>query len=367
MSILPSTEAHDIARETEPDQLAALMSLSARLGANPLRTQGAGGNTSIKDGDSMWIKASGTWLAQAQDRPIMIRVALPPLLAAYHRREPEAETAKAFILSQPDGLPSGVTLRPSIETAVHAVIPCRVVVHIHCVETIAHAVRKDARERLKALLDPLAGVAWAFVDYHRPGVPLARAIETAQSAVPDANVHILANHGLIVSGDTVAEVETRLDMVCAALAITPRPAPQADLARLAELAAASGYRLPSDPHAHATGTDPRTQAVAQGAPMYPDQVIFLGDRIGVLQAGESLDAHAADAPMLVIVPGCGVLVRGAASDAGTDVMARCLADVARRLDISDPLRRLTADEIYALTHWEAETYRQSLHKAATHA
>ena len=36
----------------------ALKVLSADFGRNPLHIQGAGGNSSIKDGDKMWIKAA---------------------------------------------------------------------------------------------------------------------------------------------------------------------------------------------------------------------------------------------------------------------------------------------------------------------
>ena len=49
----------------DDSELHALRELSAALGADPLRTQGAGGNTSIKRDGVMWIKASGTWLADA--------------------------------------------------------------------------------------------------------------------------------------------------------------------------------------------------------------------------------------------------------------------------------------------------------------
>lgn len=41
----------------------ALLDLSARVGADPDLVQGAGGNTSIKEGGTLWIKASGLWLA----------------------------------------------------------------------------------------------------------------------------------------------------------------------------------------------------------------------------------------------------------------------------------------------------------------
>ena len=43
----------------------ALRQLSARIGADPLLVQGAGGNTSVKEGGVLWIKASGKWLSGA--------------------------------------------------------------------------------------------------------------------------------------------------------------------------------------------------------------------------------------------------------------------------------------------------------------
>ena len=63
-------------------ELTALRKLSAALGADPLRTQGAGGNTSIKRDGVMWIKASGTWLADALAQDIMTPVRLDPLRKA---------------------------------------------------------------------------------------------------------------------------------------------------------------------------------------------------------------------------------------------------------------------------------------------
>jgi rhamnose utilization protein RhaD (predicted bifunctional aldolase and dehydrogenase) len=50
---------------TSDKEFRALLELSAALGADQLREQGAGGNTSIKRDGVVWIKASGTWLAEA--------------------------------------------------------------------------------------------------------------------------------------------------------------------------------------------------------------------------------------------------------------------------------------------------------------
>ena len=43
-----------------------------KVGSNRLFTQGAGGNVSWKDGNLLYIKASGTWLADANDKDIFL-------------------------------------------------------------------------------------------------------------------------------------------------------------------------------------------------------------------------------------------------------------------------------------------------------
>ena len=109
-----------------PDELETLRDFSARIGADPLLTQAAGGNTSLKDGDTLWIKASGTWLAHAREREIMVPVRTAPLIAAVDRGEAQAERAELFTIAEHN--PSG--LRPSIETTVHALVPQKFVVHV---------------------------------------------------------------------------------------------------------------------------------------------------------------------------------------------------------------------------------------------
>ena len=48
-----------------PVTLNPLVDVSARIGAERLLIQGAGGNTSLKSDDDIWVKASGRWLADA--------------------------------------------------------------------------------------------------------------------------------------------------------------------------------------------------------------------------------------------------------------------------------------------------------------
>ena len=330
----------------------ALLNLSARLGRNPLRTQAAGGNTSLKHDGAMWIKASGTWLADAEDRDIMVPVETGRLLAAVAAGDIRAEKGTDFVL--PDRGPRG--LRPSVETPVHAVIPSRVVLHIHCVDTIALAVRRDAEAVLAERLNGLAGVDWIHVPYVKPGVPLSREIVARRRAT--TNVVILGNHGLIVAGESVAEAEDRLERVCAALAAPPRPGVAPDLPALARIAAGSAYRLPADERAHDLAMDSDSLALAGQGSLYPDHVVFLGRGVVVLREREfsAEFARLAEGPPMVVIPQMGVLLHRSVLR-GADELARCLAEVTARIPGDAALNCITSEQEDELINWEAEIYR----------
>ncbi|RUX72985.1 class II aldolase/adducin family protein, partial [Mesorhizobium sp. M7A.F.Ca.CA.004.08.2.1] len=126
-----------MATQADAQELAALRALSASIGRSPHLTQAAGGNTSLKAGDTLWIKASGTWLKDALVDDIMVPVAMAPLLRAVEQRDRAADQPQGFTIAALN--PRG--LRPSIETTVHALMPQRVVLHVHCVDTISLAVQ----------------------------------------------------------------------------------------------------------------------------------------------------------------------------------------------------------------------------------
>ncbi|MEX4005864.1 class II aldolase/adducin family protein [Neoaquamicrobium sediminum] len=337
-------------------ELADLRALSARIGSDPLLIQGAGGNTSLKADGILWIKASGTWLAHALERDIMVPVEIAPLLDAVSSVDPAAERAEQFVVA---GLGAS-GLRPSIETTVHALMPQRVVVHVHCVNTIALAVRTDCEAELATRLD---GLNWALVRYARPGLPLALAIAEHSSKRPD--VLVLANHGLVVAAETVDAAEALLNDVTQRLASEPRSAPPANMEKLRALGVAT-FRLPESDAAHAVATDPASTHIAARGSLYPDHVIFLGEGSAIARPGEDAQAVIARigaAPVSIVFPGIGVLMREDAT-ASADAMARCLADVATRIPPGAPLRVLTAEEHLQLTDWDAEKYRQELARKA---
>ncbi|OJF92369.1 class II aldolase/adducin family protein [Pararhizobium antarcticum] len=338
----------------------ALLDVSARVGADPALVQGAGGNTSIKEGGILWIKASGLWLMQARQRDVMVPVALEPLLDALERDDPSTEKAQDFVIA--DRNPLG--LRPSIETTVHALMPQKVVIHVHCVETIATAVQANA-EVLAA--SKLADIPHVFVPYARPGLPLAKAI--ADRIGEDTSVLILGNHGLAVAGETVAEAQALLAEVSQRLALPVRAAARADLAALSRLSLDSAYMLPADERIHDAATDLASCMMAAGGSLYPDHVIFLGKGSVIaapqdtaLSIEKRFVADRVALPPAILFPGKGVLVARDIT-AGAQAMARCLSDVLSRIPEGTRVRYLTDAENAELLGWDAEKYRQALNRA----
>jgi len=68
-------------------------------------------------------------------------------------------------------------LRPSIETAMHAVLRHRVVIHVHSINAIAWAIRLDGPEQLK---ERLTGLHWQWISVRSVRIPLAREIESGR-------------------------------------------------------------------------------------------------------------------------------------------------------------------------------------------
>lgn len=320
----------------ESDVLTAFTDVSARIGANPLLTQAAGGNSSIKIAGVMWIKASGQWLVDARQHNIMVPVALEALRAA-HKAGEDVENTARFIVGTS-------SMRPSIETAMHAVMPQTVVLHVHSVETIAVAVRQDA---VALLTQKLQGLDWAFIPYVRPGQRLADAI----AAQPGHDIYILGNHGLTVGAATAAAAEALVLQVHQRLAGYLRDVIMPDQATLARLSAGTAYQ-PAPTDISTLATDPASLRVARAGSLYPDHVIFLGCGVA-----EQLDQQAP----LVLLPGHGALLKRDSIPA-IIAMSCCLADVARRLPPDAKLQALTQDDEAALLGWDSETYRQTLQR-----
>lgn len=316
--------------------LSDLARYSARIGSDPEQVQAGGGNTSLKEDGTLWVKASGLWLADAETRDLFVPVDVAKVLDAIDRGTEDDVRAATIREKNPSGF------RPSIETSLHALLPHRFVIHTHSVRTIAIAIRADAEAVFAEKLD---GLGWAWVPYVFPGLPLTRAIRDAMDSRA-IDVVVMGNHGLVVAGDDLdataallAEVERRLD------------APARDLPT-GEAPPRPGLRPVKHGPAQALADDATMRAMATAGSYYPDHVIFLGPAACTPESrrpGQNLilEAHAGaylpeDAPP------------------AADELALCLALVLARVPAGAELVRFTPAQEAALLGWDAEQYRQSL-------
>jgi rhamnose utilization protein RhaD (predicted bifunctional aldolase and dehydrogenase) len=316
---------------TNQGELTLLRELSARIGSDPLLTQASTGNSSIKLEGVLWIKASGRWMADAMHEDILIPL---DLAEVKERVRQNVDPAERYA-------------RASIETAMHAVLPHRVVLHVHCVNTIAWAVRQDAPLQLEHQLD---GLRWQWISYVPSGLPLAWKIEKVLSASPGADVLVLGNHGLVIGGDDCGAVERLLSQVQQRLAICPRQADPTDYAALKEIVDGSSWDLPDDDKVHALGTDAISRAVLSGGFLYPCQSIFSNSSTPYLfrsvpcpNPKDQWESRYRTRPLLII-EGRGVIVRSTMTPVQRAMMSG-LAQVIQRISSSAPLRYLTDDEV----------------------
>jgi len=300
----------------------------------------------------MWIKASGTWLCNATRSELFVPVELDRLLTALKADDQRAEKSVDFVRESLNAH----NLRPSIETSVHAVLPQKVVVHIHCVDTIALAVQMQAEQLFAELLKDFN---WLWVPYFRPGLPLSRYI--SRNIESGTNVIVLGNHGLVVAADSVEDAATLLEKVRIAVKQPARSVPNYKPDALLELCKHTQYEPSGCLETHAIAMDETAMTAASGGSMYPDHVIFLGTATQVVNQHEFIEevAQLEVQPTTVVVSGLGVLMHKDSNES-QHAMARCLTDVCLRIPNQASIHYLSADEEYQLLNWEAETYRQSI-------
>jgi rhamnose utilization protein RhaD (predicted bifunctional aldolase and dehydrogenase)/NAD(P)-dependent dehydrogenase (short-subunit alcohol dehydrogenase family) len=192
---------------TLSDPLDSLVQLSNLLGREPRLVQPGGGNTSIKVGEALLVKGSGTDL-RTIGREGFTRLSLPRLEALRHADAMSDAEMMRFMASCM--LADGPA--PSVETPLHSLLPHQVVAHTHDVATMSLTnVGHGTAERLVGELFE-GGIV--YVPYTRPGFPLARSVSEMVDRMPAGAIGLaLAHHGLVVWGDDASQCHARLTRV----------------------------------------------------------------------------------------------------------------------------------------------------------
>lgn len=238
--------------------------------------QGPGGNVSVKQDGTLYVKASGVRL-----RNVGRAFATVPLGLADRALAGDAESdATVFAL-----LP-----RPSLETYFHALGP-RVVAHTHPAAVLLLACASAAFVDLDVVRIP----------YERPGRGIAVSIQRAFAGAPVRGAVLLERHGLIVFAPSVEEAVTRTRALDQAVRDAWGPLPDLDALHDAYVRAGAEVTLPSGGRARAL--PPRRSS---GRYLFPDAVVYAsGLAVDVVDAETAERALTATGRPVVIGDGAG--------------------------------------------------------------
>ncbi len=393
--------------------LAEMVELSRRFGADPEFVRAGGGNSSAKADGVLYIKPSGVPLATLTE-DALIALAIEPLLAFLEGVSASESTsgsdqvlrvAEAARLSPADGR------RPSVELLFHALLPEPIVLHTH--PTVINAL--TCCRGAGALADRVVGERALWIPYTDPGLPLARAIRDARSAhvkrtaAPASRTLLLQNHGLIVGGDTAAEIDTVSHAIAGRIAsevalrgarpLDPWGAverldvalrdPIADALRSAlggflgdgEDDRSAVVVFDDSPLALGAAGSALGRQFATGGPLTPDQIVYAGSlplvvepvatdgpaAITTLEAALARRARAGiDRPIIVLVAGIGLFAVGR-SERQADTARELYLD-AMRIALGahrlGGVRPLAPAEREFIERWEAEAYRRQVASTA---
>lgn len=306
------------------------------IGSNSLLVQGAGGNVSWKEKNILWVKASGTWLSRAKEEDIFVPVDLSHLNSFINDRN---FTVIPKVLKS-------YTLRPSIETLLHALMPQKVVVHLHAVEVLSHLVRKNCD------VANIVGYKfpYALIDYYKPGEELAIAVHYKIQKTPQVGIIFMKNHGIVVGGDSVAVVQEIIGIL-SKLFYQP---PISDVKVVTSTKAVGGYTILDDLKLQQLVFNKTLfDRLRQDWALYPDHVVFLGGQPQIYHNIKDIDNSESD---IIFVENAGVFAKGKLSHAKV-AQLRCYYDILARQRPENKLNSLSPSQIGELLNWDAEHYR----------
>ena len=380
---------------TSPEKgIADLIEISRFYGADTRLVIAGGGNTSYKNADKLWVKASGASLATITedgfavlDRTRLQMISERSYSSDSTKREEEVKNDLAAAC-----LSTGK--RPSVETSMHNAIDYAFVVHLHPTAVNALMCAQDAETKLHELF----GAQALYIAYTDPGYILFKAVEDAIKAHratfgEEPAVIWLQNHGIFVAADSIAEIKAlygqtleTLDRAIGhlkpAAPAVPAVAVEQVLPALRMLLSNAGLKtlkVRDNALTRQYADSPAKQA-AIARPFTPDAIVYcksnylfindettaaiLANAPGGITAFTTAHGHA---PKVLLIRGIGLVAAGdtaAQCDTILDVFEDAMK-VAFYADAFGGPHPMTAAQIDFIDNWEVENYRRSVASSAS--
>ena len=371
------------------NEIEKLIDISRYYGVDSRFVIAGGGNTSYKNTEKLWVKASGSSLATITEDgfAVLDREKLSVLSQRTYstdsteREEQVKDDLAVACISKGK--------RPSVETSMHNAIGFSYVVHLHPTLVNGLMCSNNAESDLRRLFGEKA----LYIPYTDPGYVLFKVVEDSiaahrESFGEEPAVIWLQNHGIFVAADSIDEIKAIYTATLATLerAITnPLPTEvratspniEQTLPGLRMVLSCSGLKtLKVRTNAlieYFSGSEKNQAKIAR--PFTPDAIVYCKSNIIFLNDAdpESILAHAVKEipafldkygylPKLIVIKGIGLVAVGdnaAQCDTILDVFedAMKIAFLAESFGGEHPMTQAQMDFI---DNWEVENYRRAV-------
>lgn len=368
-------------------QIDDLIAISRKFGQDSRFVIAGGGNTSYKDENRLWVKASGHALATITEDgfAVLDRTLLNEMgEKAYNEdtaiREEQVKNDLAVACVTKDR-------RPSVETSLHNCMGFAFVVHLH--PTLVNGLMCSANaEAACGEIFPEA----LYIEYTDPGYTLFKKVYDRINAYKAANgkepqVIFLQNHGIFVGGDTTAEIEGIYSEILGKLEAKVAALPEGGsevsptvtdvIPAIRQMLSRSGRGLKTLKVTKNALVDYFLDGSREkiAAPFTPDIIVYCksayifidaeSDEEILKQAEEKIEAFAAEkgyTPKVLLIKGIGLVAVGdnfknaqIITDVFTDAMK--VAFYAQSFGGEHPMEKAWIDFI---DNWEVENYRRKV-------
>lgn len=389
-------------------QIEDLIAISRKFGQDSRFVIAGGGNTSYKDENRLWVKASGHALATITEDgfAVLDRALLNEMgEKAYNEdtaiREEQVKNDLSVACITKDR-------RPSVETSLHNCMGFAFVVHLHPTLVNGLMCSVNAEAACKEIFPDAL-----YIEYTDPGYTLFKKVYDRIKAYKaekgkEPQVIFLQNHGIFVGGDTTAEIEGIYSEVLGKLEAKVAALPEGDTAvsetvtdvvpaiRQMLLRSGRGFKtLKVTKNAlvdffidgcSVTSTGSVTDCPGKSGfdkiakPFTPDIIVYCkssyifieaeSDEEILKQAEEKIEAFVSGkgyTPKVLLIKGIGLIAVGDSSrnaqiitDVFTDAMK--IAFYAQSFGGEHPMERAWIDFI---DNWEVENYRRKVASSAS--
>ena len=368
-------------------QIEDLIAISRKFGQDSRFVIAGGGNTSYKDENRLWVKASGHALATITEDgfAVLDRALLNEMgEKAYNEdtaiREEQVKNDLSVACITKDR-------RPSVETSLHNCMGFAFVVHLH--PTLVNGLMCSANaEAVCGEIFPEA----LYIEYTDPGYTLFKKVYDRINAYKAANgkepqVIFLQNHGIFVGGDTTAEIEGIYSEILGKLEAKVAALPEGGsevsptvtdvIPAIRQMLSRSGRGLKTLKVTKNALVDYFLDGSREkiAAPFTPDIIVYCksayifidaeSDEEILKQAEEKIEAFAAEkgyTPKVLLIKGVGLVAVGdnfknaqIITDVFTDAMK--VAFYAQSFGGEHPMEKAWIDFI---DNWEVENYRRKV-------